>query len=105
MNGKDAREVSLTRLDLGEISEEAAKAHFSWLLDWGYVDGKPVNSSGSLAPLDYRNLRITGQGVLFLETFRNESFYGKAKAKAMEIGGELAPQMLMKVADIIMGGS
>ena len=96
---------SLLELQL-ELTDEDAITHFGWLLDLGYVEGVPETTANSIAPIDFYELRLTGQGALFLETFKNQSFYSTIKRKAVEIGCGQMPNMLMMVAErYVTGGS
>ena len=85
-----------------EISEEDAITHCGWLLDWGYVEGKAVTIGNRLAPLDYHNLRVTVQGILFLETFKDSRFYNRAKQRAVEIGCGQMPNVLITIAQSLL---
>lgn len=62
------------------------------------MEGCPETTANCFAPLDYYELRSTGQGALFLETFRNQDFYTSIKQKAAEIGCGLMPNILMTLA-------
>ena len=96
-----ASAFSLTELDL-DISDADAITHFGWLLDLGYVEGNPETTANELAPLDYYDIRVTGQGVLFLETFTAPGFYARAKQKAVEIGCGQMPNVLMTIAQTLV---
>lgn len=85
-----------------DISDEDAITHFGWLLDLGYVEGNPETTANELTPLDYYDIRITGQGVLFLETFKDPGFYARAKQKAVEIGCGQMPNVLMTITQTLV---
>ena len=94
---------SLMGLQL-DITEEESITHFGWLLDLGYVEGNPETVGNRMAPLDYYALRLTGQGALFLETFRDNDVYARTKQKAVELGYGLMPNILMMLAQRFVAG-
>ena len=94
-----ASAFTLLELPLSDISEEEAITHFGWLLDLGYVEGKPETTLNRVAPFDYYRLRLTGQGAVFLETFRDQDFYANVKQKAKAIGCGQMPHVLLKIGE------
>ncbi len=90
---------SLMDLPLADISEEEAITHFGWLSDLGYVEGNLDTVANSVAPVDYYAVRLTGQGAVFLETFRDQGFYASVKQKAQEIGCGQMPHVLIKIGE------
>ena len=89
-------------LPLPNMSEEEAITHFGWLLDLGYVEGNPDTYANRVAPADYFAIRLTGQGAVFLETFRDQGFYALVKQKAQEIGSGQMPHVLLKIAERLL---
>ena len=93
-----ASQLTILIADLG-MTEEEAITHVQWLCDLGYLKGNPLNSALNHRPIDYFGLRLTGQGALFLETFRDQSFYAQAKQKAIELGCGQMPNVLLKIGE------
>ena len=94
-----ASAFTLMELPLSDISEEEAITHFGWLLDLGYVEGNPDTTANRAAPFDYYGVRLTGQGAVFLETFRDQGFYANVKQKAKEIGCGQMPHVSLKIGE------
>jgi len=88
-----------------EIATEEAITHFGWLRDLGYVEGDPETTANCLAPLDFYQLRLTGQGVIFLQTFENPDFFDRVKKRAVELGYGMAPNILMMVTQRFVTGA
>ena len=98
-----ADRLTLLMPDLN-MTEEAAVTHVQWLCDLGYLEGNPITVAARFAPLEYTGLRLTGQGVWFLETFRDDGFYARTKQKAVELGCGMMPTALVKLAEAFLTG-
>ena len=82
-----------------DMTKEEAITHVQWLCDLGYLKGNPLNSALKHTPMDFFGLRLTGQGALFLETFRDQSFYAQTKQKAIELGCGQMPNVLLRIGE------
>ena len=89
----------LTKVPNSGSGREIWQSYFGWLLDLGYVEGKPETTLNRVAPFDYYRLRLTGQGAVFLETFRDQDFYANVKQKAKAIGCGQMPHVLLKIGE------
>ena len=81
-------------LDIPSVDDETYSFHCRLLADAGFIEAL---NYGDMRGDFYSPSRITYKGILFLETFRNQSFWEKAKSTAKDRGVGFALDTLLEV--------